>query len=403
MKKPLVGICIFLCLGIWLAKYIPIPQYILFISAFILPILTFIMLRHNRRISTAFLWLCFFVLGAFLLKNAEMLPSNHINRYISNKGKAAYLKGIVDNDPVEKRLRYGNRTTCILNAYKLGINNREYDVCGKVLVNIYRSENLEYGNEVLLKGKIYKPMRFQISDRLNYRDYLKQKNIYGIFSVKKDIPVTILGQRIENPLKTFAFKLKRKVKNIFVGHLPFLEAAFMKAMFLGERQDIPQFLKDVFARTGTVHILAISGLHVGIIIFIILFFLKAVRIPRKTRFVITMMFLIVYVFITGARPSVIRAAVMAMVLLGGYLFEREIDVYNSLAAAALMILLYNPKQLFDIGFQLSFLSVISIIYLYPRFEKKMIKREFPGIVKFFMKCFCVSSAAWCCWFDCLLF
>ena len=175
MKKPLVGICIFLCLGIWLAKYIPIPQYILFISAFILPILTFIMLRHNRRISTAFLWLCFFVLGAFLLKNAEMLPSNHINRYISNKGKAAYLKGIVDNDPVEKRLRYGNRTTCILNAYKLGINNREYDVCGKVLVNIYRSENLEYGNEVLLKGKIYKPMRFQISDRLNYRDYLKQK------------------------------------------------------------------------------------------------------------------------------------------------------------------------------------------------------------------------------------
>ncbi|PIQ89903.1 MAG: competence protein ComEC, partial [Candidatus Omnitrophica bacterium CG11_big_fil_rev_8_21_14_0_20_42_13] len=162
----------------------------------------------------------------------------------------------------------------------------------------------------------------------------------------------------------------------------------LSAMLLGDRTGLSSDVRQAFIQTGTAHILAISGMHIGIIAFIFLVFLKAVRIPKRVRYVIAVFFLIFYCLLTGARPSVTRAVIMAIVVLAGLLLEREVNIYNSLGLSALVILAYNPYQLSDIGFQLSFISVLSIVYLSPRIEKLL---HCHHII---VKSFSVSLSAW---------
>jgi competence protein ComEC len=112
----------------------------------------------------------------------------------------------------------------------------------------------------------------------------------------------------------------------------------------------------------------VSGFNVGIVTFIIILLLKLIRLPRKVRLACAIILLILYCLVTGASTPVVRATVMAGVFLLAYLFKREPDIYNSLFLAAIFILAFNPRQLFDIGFQLSFASVFSIIYIYPKIK-----------------------------------
>ncbi|MBM3251432.1 MAG: ComEC/Rec2 family competence protein, partial [Candidatus Omnitrophica bacterium] len=174
------------------------------------------------------------------------------------------------------------------------------------------------------------------------------------------------------------------------------ESSLLRAMLLGERRDIPVYINDIFIQTGTIHILAISGLNIGIIAFIILIFLKVIRLPRRLRYILTIIFLFLYVFITGSPVSVIRATIMFIVFLSGFLFERESDIFNSLALSCLLILGFNPNQLFDIGFQLSFISLLSIVTFGRKIETQIYK-IFPKknrILSFFWSSNAVSLAAW---------
>jgi competence protein ComEC len=148
-------------------------------------------------------------------------------------------------------------------------------------------------------------------------------------------------------------------------------------------------------KTGTIHILVVSGFNVGIVTFIITLVLKLMRLPRKLRLGLSTPLLIIYCLATGASTPVVRATVMAIVFLAANLIQREADIYNSLCVAMFFILTVNPLQLFDIGFQLSFASVLSIIYLYPKIKLLLrigcIKTKFVRLL--FEGCL-VSLSAW---------
>jgi competence protein ComEC len=170
-------------------------------------------------------------------------------------------------------------------------------------------------------------------------------------------------------LKYLAYKLRHKSSSVLIENLNSTQAGVLSAMILGDRSRISPQLRRLFIQTGTMHILAISGLHVGIIAFILELFLKVLGLRRRWRYLVIIFLLIFYCFLTGARPSVIRATIMAVVLLLSFLLKREIQISHSLALTALIILTANPRQLFNLGFQLSFVSVISIVYLSPVIRK----------------------------------
>ena len=137
------------------------------------------------------------------------------------------------------------------------------------------------------------------------------------------------------------------------------------ASLLGDRGDLPGSLNEDFERTGTSHILATAGLHVGLVVGLLLVGLRAARIALRPALLLCFASLVLYALMAGGRPSVVRAVIMASVVLFGVLLEREPDLPNTLAVAALLLLVLNPQNLFEPGFQLSFATVISLALLMP--------------------------------------
>lgn len=190
-------------------------------------------------------------------------------------------------------------------------------------------------------------------------------------------------------------KLKQRTAGIIYKYLDGAPAGILEAMILGDKDNVPQPLLRSMVYSGTIHILVVSGFNVGLVCFLAMILLKLARFPKYLRIVIAGLLILVYCFLTGASNPVVRATIMAEVFLFSYFFKRIANIYNSLAVAALFILISDPRQLFDPSFQLSFSSVLAIVYLFPvlktRFQLENIKQR---VLKFLIDGFLVSFSAW---------
>ena len=389
MKQPLVALTIVFCLGIVVAAYLRISLPILYLLTFLSLIFSVIFLKQNTKFNIFILCVTFF-LGATVLKNSQILPNCHIARLIPYKSDLVSLIGVIDNNPTYQ----DRRASFILKVEKLKINEDWVKARGKVLVRVFKKNDFTYGDRLFLLGNLYRPFSFSKGE-FNYRNYLRHQGIYLILSVKKGSIVKQLDENVGNPVKSFVFQMRHKMKNVIVKNLSSFSAGILNAIILGERQDLPAYVRDILVYSGTVHIIAISGLHLGIVAFMILLILKIIKIPRKPRYILTILLLIFYCLLTGANTPVLRSTVMVTILLFSYLLEREVNIYNSLSLAALIILVVNPWQLFEVSFQLSFLSVISIVWLSPKI-KSIFPEKLNKILwlRFLILIFSVSFSAW---------
>lgn len=391
MKRPLVWITLFLCLGIVSASLIRISFWLVFLLA--IAFLFFSFLSAKKALGFHVFILCsIFFLGVGLLKNYATVPKRHISRYAFRGESNFYvIKGFVNSQPV---LKY-NKTSFIFKTEELLFDNLKYNCCGDILVYVRGRQNLRYGDELVLSGSLYKPTGNLSNNLRSYRDYLRNQGIFIIAYVKTDAGLVRLNKNRGAMIKKIAFWLKDKTKDIILRHNSVVTASILGAMILGEKKDVPAPIYNSMVSSGTVHILVVSGFNVGIVTFIVILLLKLIRLPRKTRFCLTIPVLIIYCLMTGASNPVVRATIMAVFFMLGYLFKREPDIYNSLSMAATFILALNPLQLFEIGFQLSFASVLSIVYLYPKI--KAILRLEPikvTYLRFLLDGCLVSFSAW---------
>jgi competence protein ComEC len=170
-------------------------------------------------------------------------------------------------------------------------------------------------------------------------------------------------------LKSVAFKIRLRVFNLIDKVMPSVEASFLKGLILGYKGEMPKEVRQYFIDTGTYHILAVSGLHAGIISSMFFALTSFLRVGLLLRVFLTIFGLIIYAFVVGLPPSVVRAVIMASIFLIGIGIERRVDIFNLLGFSAILILLFDSKQIFHPGFQLSFSAVASIVYFYPRIFK----------------------------------
>jgi len=389
MEYPLVHLCVAFCLGIMSEAPFKIPFFILYLFTFMSLVPCIIFLKQNTKFNIFILCAAFF-LGATVLRNSQILPNCHIARLVPYKSDSFSLVGVIDNDPIYQ----GKKVSFFLKAEKLGINETWLKTCGKVLVNVFGENNFSYGDRLFLRGKLYRPFSFSKGE-FNYRNYLRHQGIYLILSVKNGSMVKQLDKNVGNPVKSFAFRIRHKMRHVIVKNLSSFSTGILNAIILGERQNLSAHTRDILVYSGTVHIIAISGLHLGIVAFMILLILKIIKIPRKPRYILTILLLVFYCLLTGANTPVMRATIMAAMLLFSYFLEREGNIYNSLSFAALIILMVNPWQLFEISFQLSFLSVVSIVWLSPKI-KSMFPEKLNKIpwIRLLTSLFSVSFAAW---------
>ncbi len=379
MKYPLVILTIAFCLGIFFAHFIKLFYWLIIFLSVI-----FISLRFKKDLIADSLIFCLsFLLGAFLLKAHDNLPRCHILNYLYFSQQPYAVKGWVKSEP---RLNL-TQTTFIFATEAIKLSQRSYHCCGDILVRLSSKKKLRYGEALILRGNLYRPFYS--------KNYLSNQEIYLILSVKTELDMVVLGENKGFLLKRFALFLKEKIGKIFSRYTNAWAASILEAMVLGEKRNIPPAVTNLMMKTGTIHILVVSGFNVGIVASFILMFLKLARIQRQMRYCLTVILLLVYCLMTGASNPVVRATIMASIFVLAYLFKREANIYNSLSIAALFILGLNPRQLFDIGFQLSFLSVIAIVYLYPKISSFMrINQLKPTPLRYLASAATVSFSAW---------
>jgi competence protein ComEC len=234
-----------------------------------------------------------------------------------------------------------------------------------------RYPRFEYGDEIKVRGIIKKPAG-------EFVNYFKKEGIAGLMSFPQ---IDALSQGKASTIKGTLFKIKSFFETSFKKVLPFEQAVFLSGLTLGSTAEFSDEFKEKMRLTGTTHLVALSGYNISVIIRYVGGFLSAWWISRKLKLPLSVLVVIGFVVMTGAEPSVVRAAIMAMILLLADQMGRVPYIPNIIVTAALVMVLINPKILaFDIGFQLSFMALIGIIYLEPWLRKKFRVKNEPGFL-----------------------
>jgi ComEC/Rec2-related protein len=227
------------------------------------------------------------------------------------------------------------------------------------------SDEMMRGAQVTMDGVLHLPLQAQLPGLFDYRDYLRRQGVYYQFTVDD-----IGDWTLNSPSRGLSRKLHQMVawcrENQARG-LPEqdLSLRLIGAMTLGLRSSLTGEVKDPFIKSGTMHVFAISGLHVGMIGSACVGLLVLLRLPRKGCSLLVIPFLWIYAAATGWQPSAVRAVIMFSVILAGWTLQRPPDLVNSMAGAAVLLLIWDPQQLFRAGFQLSFVVVFSLLLVTP--------------------------------------
>ena len=271
-----------------------------------------------------------------------------------------------------------------------------YPVDRKVMLYLEsdsNSQHLEPGEEILVWANIQPFKNIGNPDEFDYEIFMHNKGFSG--SAYVSALNCVKTGRYSNSIRAKALRVRAKVLGVYKSFdLNDDSYSFLSAITLGYKADLSDNLKDAFRASGTSHVLAVSGLHVGIVYIIIISFFSFLGKRGKTfvlKQVLVLLCLWGYVFITGMPVSVIRAAIMLSLVSVASILNREGFTYNTLAVAAYFILIINPFYLFDVGFQLSFAAVLSILFFQPKLSKLFIPKT--KVVDYAWSLFTVSLAA----------
>lgn len=242
-------------------------------------------------------------------------------------------------------------------------------------INVEKLEkNIGYGDIVRFNASLKAPSTARNPGGFNFRDYLKRKGVNFISYIKEE-DVNLIGHLTVNPFYSkIIFPVKSYCIRIMSRNLDNIHSSLLRGLTLGLRGNIPKEIKDIFSNAGVIHILAVSGLHVGIISFFLFILLRSLHIPFNVSIVLTCFLLIIYAFLTALRPPVVRATIMFIFIMLGMLSQRRITLLNIIAVSAILILILNPLNLFDAGFQLSYAATFAIVILHRKIYECFPKR-----------------------------
>ncbi len=359
-KPALLILFPFLC-GIALARYFELPQNYLWLASLILVLccVLFFLCALNRLFTATALFALALV-GAISYQSRVSLPSNHIREF-TDLPCLVSIEGTVIR-PIE--INEG-RTSTLISVDSVWVQETAWAGTGTCLLQVYETMTLAYGDTIVARGQLRLPAGQRNPGGFDYKKYLAAQNIHAVFRVASASHALVLGSGGSNPFYSRLILPLREFVLIFIrSNFHGQQAALMQALLLGMRGDLDESMREAFANVGVFHVLAVSGMHVGFITVVLIGLFGFIRISNPWKLVLVIAGLIIYAHLTGLKPSVVRATVMAIVILLGTLLQRRAHILNTLSIAALIILAANPLQLFEPGFQLSFLAVAGIALIY---------------------------------------
>ena len=224
-------------------------------------------------------------------------------------------------------------------------------------------EPLAYGDRIIAQGNFSVPTRPLNPGEFDFADYLRRQNIYLNFRTHRDLPAMVVAQNQGNPMKAIALALRHRIlRGLQEGLQDDSEVAqTIQGMILGGRAETNPALKELFRDTGTIHLFAASGLQVGLFTGLAWRCLRYLRLPRQSAALAMLPIALAYCALTGFYSATVRATVMTMLIAVGVSFDRPVATINSLCGSGLLILLHDTQELFQTGFELSFVAVFAIL------------------------------------------
>lgn len=259
---------------------------------------------------------------------------------------------------------YGNEDIEIIGIVKYKKEKERYNeyIVGKFVVRDYtKYKKIKVGSEIKLTGK-FKDLNKMSYESFDYGRYLRSMGYKGLIYLKD---YSIVGN---NLMYEYIYKVKSYISNT-IRYLYKTNSDFINSMILGQKDDLSQNEKLMFTRTGTSHIIAISGLHTGILSGLIIFMMGKINKIYKLIVLSTMMF--IYSAMVGNSPSIIRAIMFMISLYLSFFLDRKMDKISTLSFIGILFVINNPYIIYNISFQLSFLATLSIIYFYGYINNKL--------------------------------
>ncbi|CAM3648069.1 ComEC/Rec2 family competence protein [Mucilaginibacter galii] len=294
--------------------------------------------------------------------NNELPNADHFSKL-----KADYLIVKVITEPTQKGI-YTRFTAQVNYAVKPKLNE---GASGKLLITLVTDSNshaVSYG-DLLLVPATYKPVDIPFNPaEFNYKKYLAHQNIYHQSFLNRQ-EVRLMRSNEGNPIIAWSLTLRQRMVDAIKLYITNTEAAAIAStLLLGYKADLSSDILQAYSKTGTIHVLSVSGAHVAILFVVMAWMLKPLRRNRNGRIlnaVLSLLLIWAYAILTGLSPAVCRAAVMLSMVIISKASGRPVHYLNVLAVSAFALLLYNPLLITDVGFQLSYLAVFGLIALQP--------------------------------------
>ena len=342
MDDSLFLVCTLICFSviaiiIVLSKFIRLPKFIFATSTYIF----------------------FFSLGALLFSNKNGLSNDHfIHKQVQGQDHVLQLK-------LKQRLAPNNFND---RFYAEVIALDQQQVSGNTLVLFKRSDSLDFqvGDRLTVYDDVNLPAFERNPGDFDYRKYLKSIDVYGQIYV--DTPKILSYENGSQELGVLLRLRTTILEKLEASGLNDNPRGVIEALVLGQRQNVDPEVTKSFRDAGVIHILALSGLHVGIILLILRVLTKRILRMKYGRWIqsVVLIFLLwSFALLTGMSPSIMRAVTMFSFVAIGLNLKRKGSVYHSLTLSAFVLLLFDPRLLFQVGFQLSYMAVFSIVLIQP--------------------------------------
>ena len=372
MKYPAVTVSLWYVAGILLAWQLAFPLFLLFGICFFLIIAA--LAQEKRRPYLLALLLLFAGWTNFTSRMAILSPDD-LRLMTNDSSEWIVLRGVLVETPWERIQEFNNRsrirTIATLDVEALSRKDKWFSTSGRVIVSTAGSlpDIYFHGKRVEIRGVLRPPAGPMAEGLFDYAQYLKWTGIYHQLMVESVEDWSLLeGGASRMPLED---RFCNWAKEVLGRDIPDEDVSLrlVWAMALGWKTALTQSVSTPFIQTGTMHVFAISGMHIALLAFILISLLRVLRVPRAGSALLVVPVIWFYTAATGWQASAIRSALMMTVVLGGWILNRPGNLLNSLAISGFIILIWEPQQLFEASFQLSFFVVLSLALLTPPLEK----------------------------------
>lgn len=353
-SKIFLLVCLAFIAGVFLGRFLNLELMVIIAMSFIVVVSLFWNYSWAKVLGLTGIVM---ILGIFRFTTFER--SSDLTNLFSQK---VNLSAIIVNEPDAR----SDKT--YLTAGKLFLKGDSFGqrspLSGQILISVPRFPEYAYGDKIEFLGKVVEPKEAEAKGEFSYKNYLSR---FGIDAVMYYPPIKVVDRNQGNKIKQVLLKIKFKFLNVLTETLPEPQQSFLAGLLVGARRSIPVDLTEAFNRTGTSHIVALSGFNITIIAQALNFLLS--RFGRRISFGLSLLCIIAFVILSGASASVVRAGVMGALGLVALNMGRLYTINNALALTAAVMVGINPKILhFDVGFQLSFAALLGIVYLLPIME-----------------------------------